>query len=155
MKHIVEKRMFHIMRTGTESRFADLLIVTNPWVEGDSVPTSPRVADCVCPFADKVGLFQRLLFNKILVPTIMEGESSSNMVAGVCTKCLRSLGQTSSTTADVVMTALALRCITVYDAVAESLGALGALHGQKRSEERVSAVQSILVARQALGTPTA
>ena len=83
MKQIMEKRVLHIMRTGGGSRFADLLSVTSPWVEGDLLPTSLRVTGCVCSIAGEVGFFQRLLFNKILVLDIMEGESSEDMVAGV------------------------------------------------------------------------
>ena len=60
MKQIMEQRVFHIIRTGGESRVADLLIVMNPSVEGEL----PRVADCVCLLAARVRLFQRLLFNK-------------------------------------------------------------------------------------------
>ena len=86
MKQIMEKRVLHIMRTGGESRFADLFEHHDPLlVEGELVPTSPRVTDCACSIAGKVGLFQRLLFSKILVPAIMEGESSSDMVG----RCVR------------------------------------------------------------------
>ena len=113
MKQIMEKRVLHIMRTGGESRFADLLSVTNPWVEGELVMTCRRVTDCDCSIAGKVGLFQRLLFNKVLVPTSMEGESSSDMVAGVCAECLRSLEQVD------VVDYSAARCITVYECVAK------------------------------------
>ena len=48
------------------------------------VPTFLRVADCACSIAAMVGLFQRLLFNKVLVPAVVEGGSSSDLVAGVC-----------------------------------------------------------------------
>ena len=83
------------------------------------MPTAPRVEDCACSIAAKVGFFQRLLF---------EGESSSDMVAGVRTECLRSLSQVDivalddySAVVDIEMIALALCCVTVSDAAAESL----------------------------------
>ena len=120
------------------------------------MPTSPRVTDCACSIAGKVGLFQRSLFNKILVAAIMEGESSSDTVAGVCAECLRSLEQvdvadlddySAAAKGETEMIALALRCITVYDAAAESFGAIDvSQHGRKRSDGTVSVVQSVLVA---------
>ena len=93
----VDLRVLHIMSTGGESRFADLLSVTNPWVEGELLSRSPRVTDCACSIAGKVVLLQRLLFNKILVPAIMEGESRADMVAGVCAECTDVASSTSAT----------------------------------------------------------
>ena len=122
MEQTMEKRVFHIMRARGESRFSDLLIVTNSWVDGELVPASPRVPDCFCLIAAKVGLLQRLLFNKIVVPAIMEGESSLGVVAGVCAECLHSLGQTdivdlgdysAVAKAGIGMIALALRFATL------------------------------------------
>ena len=63
------------------------------------VPTLLRVADCACSVGALVGLFQRLLFNKVLVTATMEGGSSSDLVAGVCAQsaCDRWDRWTSST----------------------------------------------------------
>ena len=135
-----------------------------PKEKKELVPTFLRVADCACSIAAMVGLFQRLLFNKVLVPAIMEGGSSSDLVAGVCvcTECLRSLGQVdivdlndykTVVKADIEMTALPLHGITVYHAAAENLDALYAFDGWKCSEETVSVVQSILKVQIALHGP--
>ena len=74
----------------------------------------------------------------------MEGESSSDMVAGVCAECLRSLEQvdvvdlddySAAAKGEIEMIALAMRCITVHDAAAESLCAIDVLQHGRRSEE--------------------
>ena len=65
----MEKLVLHIRRTGGESRLADHLIVTNPLLEGEWVP-----------IAAKVGLFQRLQINKVVVLVIMEGVSGTDML---------------------------------------------------------------------------
>ena len=112
--------------------------------------------DCACSIAGKVGLFQRLLFNKILVPCHHGRESSADMVTGVCAECLRSLEQidvvdlddySAAAKGEIEMIALALRCITVHDAAAEALRAIDVLqNGRKRSEGTVSVLQSVSVA---------
>ena len=64
----------------------DTLHLTVSQKKKELEPTFLRVADCACSIAAMVGLFQRLLFNKVLVPAIMEGGSSPDLVAGVCAR---------------------------------------------------------------------